>query len=134
LEGLEDGTIDIIVTDHAPHSQEEKNKGMQLAPFGIVGFETAFPLLYTKFVKSGRWTLEFLLAKMTVVPAQVFGLPYGKLEVGAIADLTIIDLDGEQAVDPDKFASKGRNTPFTGWKLQGWPTMTMVNGRIVWSV
>ncbi|WP_409341215.1 dihydroorotase [Paenibacillus sp. MBLB4367] len=133
LEGLEDGTIDIIVTDHAPHSQEEKAKGMQLAPFGIVGFETAFPLLYTKFVKSGRWTLEFLLDKMTAKPAEVFGLPYGKLEVGAIADLTIIDLDNEQAVDPDKFASKGRNTPFTGWKLQGWPALTIVGGRVVWS-
>lgn len=95
IEGLEDGTIDIIVTDHAPHSVEEKEKGMQLAPFGIVGFETAFPLLYTKFVKTGKWNLSFLLDRMTRKPADVFDLPYGKLEVGAVADLTLIDLDKE---------------------------------------
>lgn len=132
IDGLVDGTIDMIVTDHAPHSQEEKAKGMQLAPFGIVGFETAFPLLYTHFVKTGKWTLDFLVKKMTSDPARVFGLPWGKLEAGAAADLTIVDLETEQAVDPQTFETKGRNTPFTGWKLQGWPTLTMVEGRVVW--
>jgi dihydroorotase len=132
IEGLEDGTIDMIVTDHAPHSQEEKARGMQLAPFGIVGFETAFPLLYTKFVLTGRWTLPFLLDKMTQAPADVFGLPWGKLETGAIADLTIIDLETEKEVDPSEFLSKGRNTPFQGWKLKGWPTRTLVAGKTVW--
>ena len=132
IEGLEDGTIDMIVTDHAPHSEEEKARGMQLAPFGIVGFETAFPLLYTKFVLTGRWTLKFLLDKMTQAPADVFGLPWGKLETGAIADLTIIDLDTEKEVDPSEFLSKGRNTPFHGWKLKGWPTRTLVAGKTVW--
>ncbi|SDC75308.1 dihydroorotase [Paenibacillus sp. UNCCL117] len=133
IEGLLDGTIDIVVTDHAPHSEEEKARGVQLAPFGIVGFETAFPLLYTKFVATGEWTLEFLVDKMTRLPAEVFGLPWGTLEEGKPADLTLIDLETEREVDPGSFASKGRNTPFTGWKLQGWPTLTMVNGSIVWS-
>ncbi|PYI54542.1 dihydroorotase [Paenibacillus flagellatus] len=133
IAGLEDGTIDIIVTDHAPHSAEEKARGLQMAPFGIVGFETAFPLLYTKFVRTGRWTLEFLLDRMTSKPAELFGLPWGTLEVGRDADLTIVDLETEKAVDPEQFASKGRNTPFGGWKLYGWPTLTMVAGKTVWS-
>ncbi|CAG7605349.1 Dihydroorotase [Paenibacillus solanacearum] len=133
IEGLLDGTIDIVVTDHAPHSEEEKARGMALAPFGIVGFETAFPLLYTKFVATGQWTLQFLVDKMTKLPAEVFGLPWGKLEVGAAADLTLIDLETEKAVDPAEFASKGRNTPFTGWKLKGWPALTIMEGKVVWS-
>lgn len=133
IEGLVDGTLDMIVTDHAPHSEEEKARGLQLAPFGIVGFETAFPLLYTKFVATGEWTLQFLVDKMTKLPAQVFGLPWGRLEEGAAADLTLIDLETEKAVDPAKFASKGRNTPFTGWKLKGWPVLTMAQGKTVWS-
>lgn len=133
IEALEDGTIDMIVTDHAPHSQEEKAKGMQLAPFGIVGFETAFPLLYTKFVQTGKWTLAFLLEKMAAKPAEVFGLPWGTLAPGADADLTIIDIDNEKEVDVESFLSKGRNTPFGGWKLKGWPTLTMVGGRTVWT-
>jgi dihydroorotase len=133
IAGLEDGTIDIIVTDHAPHSPEEKARGMQMAPFGIVGFETAFPLLYTKFVRTGRWTLSFLLERMTSKPAELFGLPWGRLEEGRDADLTIVDLDTEKTVDPDAFLSKGRNTPFAGWKLYGWPVLTMVAGKVVWS-
>lgn len=133
IAALEDGTIDIIVTDHAPHSEEEKAKGMQLAPFGIVGFETAFPLLYTKFVAEGRWTLGMLVQRMTVGPAQVFGLKAGRLAPGAPADLTIVDLEEERTVDPAAFASKGRNTPLVGWKLKGWPVATIVGGNLVWS-
>ncbi|WP_079910460.1 dihydroorotase [Paenibacillus sp. 32352] len=133
IEGLLDGTIDIIVTDHAPHSEEEKARGVDLAPFGIVGFETAFPLLYTKFVATGQWTLQFLVEKMTSLPAQVFGLPYGTLEVGKEADIAIIDLETEKEVNPEEFASKGRNTPFTGWKLKGWPTLTMFGGKVVYT-
>ncbi|WP_055107492.1 dihydroorotase [Paenibacillus ihumii] len=132
IQALEDGTIDMIVTDHAPHSEEEKAKGMQLAPFGIVGFETAFPLLYTKFVLTGQWDLSLLVQRMTADPARVFGLPSGKLEPGAPADLTIVDLNKEQEVNPDTFASKGRNTPFGGWKLKGWPVMTIVDGKVVY--
>lgn len=133
IQALEDGTIDMIVTDHAPHSEEEKARGMDRAPFGIVGFETAFPLLYTKFVRTGRWTLPFLLRRMTSDPARVFGLAYGTLQPGAPADITLIDLDSEREVDPAAFLTKGRNTPFTGWKLYGWPVLTMVNGRVVWT-
>ncbi|MDB5053582.1 MAG: dihydroorotase [Bacilli bacterium] len=133
IEAVMDGTIDILVTDHAPHSEEEKARGMQLAPFGIVGFETAFPLLYTKFVLTDKWTLPFLLERMTKKPAEVFKLPSGKIEVGAEADLTIIDLEQEKTVNANEFASKGRNTPFIGWKLKGWPKLTMVSGKIVWS-
>ncbi|WP_028561594.1 dihydroorotase [Paenibacillus pinihumi] len=133
IEGIEDGTIDIIVTDHAPHSAEEKARGMLLAPFGITGFETAFPLMYTKFVKTGKWSLGFLLERMTSKPAQVFGLGSGRLETGAPADLTLIDLENEREVDPQSFVSKGKNTPFGGWKLQGWPTLTIVDGTVAWS-
>lgn len=133
IEGLLDGTLDIIVTDHAPHSEEEKAKGMQLAPFGIVGFETAFPLLYTAFVATGKWDLSLLVQRMTADPARVFRLNTGSLTVGAPADLTLIDLKEEREVDPASFASKGRNTPFAGWKLKGWPAMTWVDGKAVWS-
>lgn len=133
IEAVEDGTIDMFVTDHAPHSEEEKARGMDQAPFGIVGLETAFPLLYTKFVLTGRWSLPFVLERMTRRPAEVFGLQSGRLEAGAPADLTMIDLEEEREVNPAQFASKGRNTPFIGWKLKGWPKLTMMGGRVVWS-
>jgi len=133
IAAVEDGTIDIFVTDHAPHSEEEKARGIERAPFGIVGLETCFPLLYTKFVEAGRWTLPFVLERLTTKPAELFGLDTGRLEVGAPADITIIDLEEERAVDPATFASKGKNTPFAGWKLKGWPKLTMLGGNIVWS-
>ncbi|MGF7046181.1 dihydroorotase [Paenibacillus sp. DS2015] len=133
IEGLLDGTLDMIVTDHAPHSADEKAKGMELAPFGIVGFETAFPLLYTKFVATGLWDLSLLVQRMTADPAKVFGLNTGQLVEGSPADLTMIDLEAEREVNPEEFVSKGHNTPFTGWKLKGWPVTTWVNGNIVWS-
>ncbi len=132
LEGLKDGTIDIIVTDHAPHTEEEKEKDVRLAPFGIVGLETAFPLLYTHLVESGMFTLDEIWERMTVKPAELFGLPWGKLEEGIPADLTVIDLEQEKPVDRNQFLSKGKNTPFHGWKLKGWPMMTVCGGRIVW--
>ncbi|MFC4320248.1 dihydroorotase [Litchfieldia salsa] len=132
IEGLLDGTIDFIATDHAPHTAEEKNEGMLLAPFGIVGLETAFPLLYTHFVETGKITLQQLIAYLTVKPAETFGLERGRLEVGEIADITILDLNEEQTINPDTFLSKGRNTPFTGWNCKGWPVMTFVNGQIAW--
>lgn len=133
IEALEDGTIDILVTDHAPHSAEEKARGMQLAPFGIVGLETAFPLMYTKFVETGKWTLDMLVKRMTSIPAATFGLNTGRLEEGAPADLAVLDLDTEREVNPEEFLTKGRNTPFTGWKLKGWTVMTLVDGKVVWS-
>lgn len=129
---LLDGTIDCIATDHAPHTIEEKCCGMVGAPFGIVGFETAFPLLYTNFVKTGKWTLQQLVEWMATKPAEIFDLPYGKIAVGSTADFTVIDLEKEQDINPEEFKSKGRNTPFTGWKAQGWPVMTVVEGKIVY--
>ncbi|WP_202079933.1 dihydroorotase [Caldalkalibacillus salinus] len=133
IEGLLDGTIDFIATDHAPHAQEEKEMGMERAPFGIVGLETAFPLLYTHLVQKGLLTLKALIDKLTRVPAERFNLARGTLREGAIADITIVDLELEQSINPRDFASKGQNTPFTNWTCQGWPTMTIVNGQVVWS-
>ncbi|GGJ55331.1 dihydroorotase [Anoxybacillus voinovskiensis] len=132
MEGLLDGTIDFIATDHAPHTEAEKQEGMELAPFGIVGLETAFPLLYTHFVETNRWTLKQLIDWFTKKPAEAFRLEKGKLAVGAKADITVIDVQTEQTIDPATFVSKGKNTPFVGWTCKGWPTMTMVNGKIVW--
>ncbi len=134
LESLKEGTIDFIATDHAPHTEQEKAVGMELAPFGIVGLETAFPLLYTKLVLTGDLTLRQLVELMSTKPAKLFGLPYGELAEGKIADLTVIDLDEEQEIDPANFLSMGKNTPFTGWKTKGWPVLTIVNGKIVWQV
>jgi dihydroorotase len=129
---LLDGTIDCIATDHAPHTVEEKCCGMVGAPFGIVGFETAFPLLYTQFVETGKWTLKQLIDWMSVKPAEIFNLPYGKIEIGASADLSIIDLNKEQTIHAEEFVSKGRNTPFNGWTAKGWPIMTIFEGNIVY--
>lgn len=131
-EGLLDGTIDFIATDHAPHTVQEKSNGMEKAPFGIVGFETAFPLLYTQFVDTGKWTLAQLIDWLTVKPSKTFNLPYGTMEEGGIADLVLLDLGKEQEIDADAFLSKGKNTPFNGWACKGWPTMTLFGGQIVW--
>jgi dihydroorotase len=132
IEGLMDGTIDFIATDHAPHTAEEKSEGMKLAPFGIVGLETAFPLLYTNFVLENKMTLEQLIAYLSKKPAETFGLPYGTIQVDAPADLVLIDLNEEKTINPEEFLSKGKNTPFAGWKCKGWPVMTIVEGKIAW--
>ncbi|MGD6974775.1 dihydroorotase [Bacillus altitudinis] len=132
IEGLLDGTIDFIATDHAPHTEEEKNETMQRAPFGIVGLETAFPLLYTRFVKTGEWTLKELVDYMSIKPAEAFALPYGKLEEGQIADITLIDLNKEMAIDKKSFLSKGQNTPFDKLTVSGWPVMTLASGKVVY--
>lgn len=132
VQGLLDGTIDVIATDHAPHHEDEKAWGIETAPFGIVGLETAFPLMYTKFVKTGKMTLKQLIDCMSTKPANIFNLPYGKLEVGAVADITIIDLDKEMEIDSKQFLSKGKNTPFNGYKVSGWPVMTLLGGKITY--
>jgi dihydroorotase len=132
IEGLLDGTIDFIATDHAPHTAEEKAEGMQLAPFGIVGLETAFPLLYTHFVETKKLSLKQLINFLTVKPAETFSLQAGKLAAGEKADITVIDLQQEQVIDPNTFVSKGKNTPFAGWACKGWPVMTFVGGKLVW--
>lgn len=133
LEGLLDGTIDFIATDHAPHTEEEKSVPFNKAPFGIVGLETAFPLLYTNLVKTGEMTLQQLIDFLATKPAEVFNMPYGTIEEGSIADLTLIDLNKEMKINKHEFYSKSKNTPFDQWEVCGIPVMTMVNGSMVYS-
>ncbi|MEW9050404.1 MAG: dihydroorotase [Neobacillus sp.] len=132
IEGLLDGTIDFIATDHAPHTAEEKNEGMLLAPFGIVGLETAFPLLYTNLVLKDVFSLEQLISFLTKKPADAFKLPYGTIEEGACADIVLLDLKADKEINPEEFLSKGKNTPFTGWNCKGWPVLTIASGQKVW--
>ncbi|KGA97757.1 dihydroorotase [Alkalihalobacillus alcalophilus ATCC 27647 = CGMCC 1.3604] len=132
IEGLMDGTIDFIATDHAPHTEEEKAQSMERAPFGIVGLETAFPLMYTNFVQTGKMSLKQLVDWLTVLPASTFKLDRGTLQEGAVADIAVIDLELEEKIDKETFVSKGKNTPFQGWSCQGWPVMTFVSGKKVW--
>lgn len=131
IEGLKDGTIDIIATDHAPHHQDEKNVEFAIAANGMVGFETALPLCVTYLVKPGYFTMEQLVEKMCVNPSKILGLNKGSIEVGSSADLTIIDMDEEYVVDVSKFSSKSKNSPFDGFKLQGTVYYTIVNGNVV---
>ncbi len=129
--GLRDGTIDAIATDHAPHAPHEKQLEFAEAPFGIVGLETALPLTLA-LVEEGVLSLEVAVAKLTSEPARVFGLPKGTLAPGADADLVIVDPQAGWEVDPARFRSKGRNTPFGGWKVRGRVMLTLVGGRIVY--
>ena len=130
-DGLRDGTIDVIATDHAPHATQEKQQDFTEAPFGIVGLETALPLTLG-LVEEGVLTLEQAVAKLTSAPATAFGLRKGTLAVGADADLTIVDQYAQWEVDPGKFRSKSRNTPFAGWKVKGLVKATIVGGRVVY--
>ncbi|WP_042223833.1 dihydroorotase [Oceanobacillus manasiensis] len=132
LEGLLDGTIDFIATDHAPHAEDEKAKGFEGAPFGIVGLETAFPLLYTHLVQTGKIQLDLLVDWLTVRPAEVFNLPYGTITEGVAADLTLIDLEKQHKIDKASFLSKGKNTPFHEWEVQGLPVLTIAEGNIAY--
>lgn len=131
IEGLKDGTIDIIATDHAPHHQDEKNVEFAIAANGMVGFETALPLSITYLVKPGHITMEQLVEKMCVNPSKILGLNKGSLEIGSSADLTIIDIDEEYVVDINQFSSKSKNSPFDGFKVQGAVYYTIVNGNVV---
>lgn len=128
LRGLQDGTIDVIATDHAPHSAEEKSRGLKGSAFGIVGLETAFPVLYKYLVLEGKLTLERLFEVMSVLPGRLFGLG-GLLTVGAPADVALFDLEARYKVDPSTFRSMGHATPFEGWEVQGRCVMTLVDGR-----
>jgi len=132
LEGLADGTIDVIATDHAPHAREDKEVDMTAAAFGMVGLETAVPLVLTKLVGAGVMSLSQAVQKMTVAPAKILGLPLGTLREGAPADLTVLDLDAPVTVRSAEFQSKGRNTPFEGWELKGNVAATIVGGRLVY--
>jgi dihydroorotase len=132
IEGLRDDTLDAIATDHAPHAPEDKLQEFETAPFGVIGLETAWALAY-QLVLSGRLSLEQLVAKLTVQPAKIISIDRGTLSEGAVADVTIIDLDETWTVDPSEFLSKSRNTPFVGWKMRGRVIKTLVSGRVVWS-
>lgn len=131
LEGLVDGTIDVIATDHAPHHADEKMVEFDRAPFGIVGLETAVPLVFDRLVHSGKIPVRRAIELLTTNPARVMGLPGGTLTDGALADLTVIDPDRTQTIDAAALKSRSKNTPFHGWTLRGGVLMTLVGGRVV---
>ena len=124
IEGLLDGTIDCIATDHAPHSAEEKSKGLEKSAMGVVGIETAFPILYTYLVRSGIVPMETVLKALTVNPAKRFGLP--------LDGWSLWDLNENYIVDPADFVSQGKASPFTGWEVYGKNLMTVLNGKVIW--
>ena len=126
LEGVLDGTIDMIATDHAPHGAEEKSRGLEKSPFGIVGLETAFPLLYTEFVKKGVFTLEKLVDLLCNNPRRRFGIP-------ANEDFTVFEVATPYCIEPQEFCSMGKAQPFTGWEVYGRCVLTVHNGKTVWS-
>ena len=128
IQGIQDGTIDMIATDHAPHSAEEKSRGLEKSAFGIVGIETAFPILYTKLVKTGVITLERLMELLAVNPRKRFNIPMKK------GDYSVWDLDREFVVDPGEFLSMGRATPFEGWRLSGVCLLTVKDGKAVYQL
>ena len=132
IEALLDGTIDMIATDHAPHSAEEKSRGLEKSAMGVVGLECAFAVLYTGLVETGVLTLERLTELMSCAPARRFKLPGGEIKAGSPANLAVFDTDTEYTIDPAKFASKGRATPFEGWRVKGKCLMTVCAGRTVW--
>lgn len=130
-EGLRDGTIDVIATDHAPHTVEEKDVEYNYAPFGMVGLETAVGLAFKELIGPGLISIEELVKKMSCNPARILGLNKGHLGVGGDADITVIDPGRSEVVDIQKFASKGKNSPFAGWELTGMAVATIVGGKIV---
>ena len=131
LEGLRDGTVDAIATDHAPHTAEEKSRGLEKSAMGIVGLETAFPVLYTKLVKEGKISLERLLDALCTTPRRIFRLG-GALREGEKANLTVLDLNAAYTIDSRLFLSKGHATPFDGMSVQGAVRMTLMDGKTVW--
>ena len=132
IEALLDGTIDMIATDHAPHSAEEKSRDLEKSAMGVVGLECAFAVLYTGLVETGVLTLERLTELMSCAPARRFKLPGGEIKAGSPANLAVFDTDTEYTIDPAEFASMGRATPFEGWRVKGKCLMTVCAGRTVW--
>ena len=133
IEGLKDGTLDCIVTDHAPHSRKDKEVEYSLAAFGISGIETSFSLSYTKLVKEGNFSLSELADRMSAAPARILGLEGGEIREGGVADLTIADLAAKYVIDGEKFLSKGKNTPFNGQEVYGRIAYTIVDGAVKYS-
>ena len=132
IEGLKDGTIDAIATDHAPHSAEEKDRPLTEAPSGMVGLETALAVTLTALYHTGEMSLSDILRKMTINPACILRVPKGRLSIGAEADIVIFDPEEKWVVDPAKFASKGRNTPFAGREVQGRVKYTIASGTVIY--
>jgi len=133
VEGLRSGIVDVIATDHAPHTPPEKARGFREAPFGVVGLETAVPLVLDRLVATGLIPLDRFVELMSTNPARLLGLSTkGRIEAGMDADLTLIDPAASVTIDKRAFESKGRNTPFDGWTLRGAPVMTIVGGRVVY--
>ena len=132
IEGLKDGTIDMIATDHAPHSKEEKSKGLEKSLMGVVGLEVSFPVLYTNLVKTGIITLEKLIELMNTNPRKIFGIGT-EIKVGQKADISIFDLNKKYNIDSNTFLSKGKSTPFDGEKVFGECKMTIVGGKVVYN-
>lgn len=132
VEGLADGTVDMVATDHAPHSDEEKSRGLAGSLMGVIGLEFAFPVLYTGLVATGRISLHRLVEAMSAAPIARFGLPGGDIRDGAPADLAVFDLSREWTVRGRDSASKGSSTPFEGMKVRSKNTMTILNGEIIW--
>ena len=132
VEGLADGTVDMVATDHAPHSDEEKSRGLAGSLMGVIGLEFAFPMLYTGLVATGRISLHRLVEAMSAAPLARFGLPGGDIRDGAPADLAVFDLSREWTVRGRDSASKGSSTPFEGMKVRSKNTMTILNGEIIW--
>lgn len=132
IEGLKDGTIDMIATDHAPHSAEEKSRGLDKSLMGVVGLETAFPILYTHLVKTNIITLEKLISLLHEKPNNRFNIDTA-FEIGKKANLTVFDLNEQYTINPNAFQSKGRSTPFARDKVFGKCKMTIADGRIVWT-
>lgn len=133
IAGLADGTIDAIATDHAPHAGHEKQQEFDRAPFGIIGLETALPLAL-RLVAEGRLSLGRMVEALSCAPARIFGLPGGRLEPGALADITVFDPEREWTYDPARSLSKSRNTPFGGWRMRGRAVYTIVGGRLTWDL
>lgn len=131
IKGLLDGTIDMIATDHAPHSKEEKSKGLKGSLMGVVGIETAFPVMYTEFVKTGKMSLERLIELLSINPAKRFNIE-SEIAVGKKANLTVFNLDERYEINPDEFLSMGKATPFEGREVFGKCVLTIANGNIVY--
>ena len=132
IEALADGTVDCVATDHAPHAVADKEGEFDSAANGIVGLETAFTVLHDRLVRSGVLPLATLIARLSRDPARLLNLPGGSLTVGAAADVTLVDPEAAVTIDPARFASKSRNTPFGGWTATGAPWKTIVAGKVVW--
>ena len=133
IRALQDNVLEAIATDHAPHSKEEKEQSMLKSPFGIVGSETAFALTVTELVRKGKLTMRELVERMSTQPARILGIPKGSLQPGMAADITIADTERSYVIDPEKFYSKGKNTPFGGKEVYGVICHTIVDGEIVYS-